>query len=100
MADPAPKPDVHEAARTGDLDALGAALATGADINARDKHRRSPLHLAAWAGHLVRHNFVGLGYSMLAGAAAFLAVSASVVHANTVAVQPPHAPSRCLCSLY
>lgn len=43
----------HSAARTGDVSALEAALASDPDaVKATDKHSRTPLHLAAWAGHL------------------------------------------------
>ena len=42
----------HDAARTGDLEALEAALdADDRLVRAKDKLQRTPLHLAAWSGH-------------------------------------------------
>ncbi|MFZ3558988.1 MULTISPECIES: ankyrin repeat domain-containing protein [unclassified Streptomyces] len=40
------------AAAHGDLDAVRAALAAGADVEARDAHRRTPLLLAALKDHV------------------------------------------------
>ena len=42
--------DAHAAARDGDLEALNTIIAAGSNLNQRDKHSRTPLHLAAWAG--------------------------------------------------
>ncbi len=42
--------DLHAAARTGDVAALTLGAASGLDLNAQDKLRRTPLHLAAWSG--------------------------------------------------
>lgn len=43
--------DVHAAARTGDLSGLQLICSSNPlAINSRDKHSRTPLHLAAWAG--------------------------------------------------
>ena len=42
--------DAHAAARDGDLEALNTFIAAGSNLNQRDKHSRTPLHLAAWAG--------------------------------------------------
>jgi ankyrin repeat protein len=39
---------LHNAARNGDLEAGKKLLAEGANINEKDKHSRTPLHLAAW----------------------------------------------------
>lgn len=44
--------DLHTAARNNDVGQLHVLLAKGADINSRDKHSRTALHLAAWAGKL------------------------------------------------
>ncbi|CAN1199850.1 Poly [ADP-ribose] polymerase tankyrase-1 [Linum perenne] len=46
------KGDLHAAARSGDLAAVQKILASEPlAVNSRDKHSRTPLHLAAWAGH-------------------------------------------------
>ena len=42
--------DAHAAARDGNLEALQEIIAAGGNLNQRDKHSRTPLHLAAWAG--------------------------------------------------
>ena len=44
--------DLHAAARGGDLEALGARVAAGDDVHGRDKHKRTALHMAAWAGQV------------------------------------------------
>jgi ankyrin repeat protein len=41
---------LHAAARSGDVAALTQAIASGSDLNAKDTLRRTPLHMAAWAG--------------------------------------------------
>lgn len=47
----APSQDLHDAARAGDLEGLQAIYFSNPTvINARDKHSRTPLHLAAWSG--------------------------------------------------
>jgi len=44
---------LHDAARNGNVEAVDAVLASGAALlEQQDKHRRTPLHLAAWAGHV------------------------------------------------
>jgi ankyrin repeat protein len=43
---------LHDAARKGDLAELTAIIGQGANLDQRDKHHRTPLHLAAWAGAL------------------------------------------------
>lgn len=44
--------DMHAAARAGDLVKVQSILRSNPmAVNARDKHSRTPLHLAAWAGH-------------------------------------------------
>ncbi|KAJ4958928.1 hypothetical protein NE237_026039 [Protea cynaroides] len=43
--------DLHAAARSGDLHAVQTICGSNPlSVNARDKHSRTPLHLAAWAG--------------------------------------------------
>ena len=51
--------DLHGAARTGDVQALGRDISAGADVNGLDKLRRTPLHLAAWAGQVRARFFLG-----------------------------------------
>jgi len=41
---------LHEAIRSGTLEEIENLVATGADINAKDKLNRTPLHIAAWKG--------------------------------------------------
>ncbi|KAJ8774286.1 hypothetical protein K2173_009717 [Erythroxylum novogranatense] len=44
--------DVHAAARSGNLSAVQSILSSNPlAVNSRDRHSRTPLHLAAWAGH-------------------------------------------------
>jgi hypothetical protein len=45
--------ELHNVAREGDVAKLVALLANSPDLDARDKLSRTPLILAAWAGHLV-----------------------------------------------
>ncbi|XVF58845.1 hypothetical protein PTKIN_Ptkin07bG0098800 [Pterospermum kingtungense] len=43
--------DIHAAARSGDLSTIQSILASNPlAVNSRDKHSRTPLHLAAWSG--------------------------------------------------
>jgi ankyrin repeat protein len=42
--------DLHTAARNGDVARMLELIGLGADLNARDKHSRTALHMAAWAG--------------------------------------------------
>lgn len=47
-----PDNELHTAARSGDLEAVQRICsANPLAINSRDRHSRTPLHLAAWAGH-------------------------------------------------
>lgn len=46
--------ELHNAARNGDVEALTRLIGTKANLNARDQHSRTPLHMAAWAGQTVR----------------------------------------------
>lgn len=49
--DPKSREDLHTAARTGDLLTVQSICASNPlAINSRDKHSRTPLHLAAWSG--------------------------------------------------
>ncbi|XP_021768342.1 ankyrin repeat domain-containing protein 29-like [Chenopodium quinoa] len=44
--------DIHTAAKNGDVTAVELIISSNPlAINSRDKHSRTPLHLAAWAGH-------------------------------------------------
>ncbi|XP_059305239.1 uncharacterized protein LOC132056865 [Lycium ferocissimum] len=44
--------ELHAAARCGDLTAVQTLCSTNPlAVNSRDKHSRTPLHLAAWSGH-------------------------------------------------
>ncbi|XP_009766633.1 uncharacterized protein [Nicotiana sylvestris] len=44
--------ELHAAARSGDLTAVQTLCSTNPlAVNSRDKHSRTPLHLAAWSGH-------------------------------------------------
>lgn len=44
--------DIHAAARNGDVTAVELIISSNPlALNSRDKHSRTPLHLAAWAGH-------------------------------------------------
>lgn len=44
--------ELHAAARCGDLNAVQTLCSTNPlAVNSRDKHSRTPLHLAAWSGH-------------------------------------------------
>ena len=46
------RPELQHAARTGDVGALEAELAAGADVNSFDRHGQTALMLAAHNGHL------------------------------------------------
>lgn len=41
---------IHDYVRNGNLAEVQTFIATGGDVNTTDKHSRTPLHLAAWAG--------------------------------------------------
>ena len=45
---------LHQAAKDGDLAAIGKFISLDFDVNSLDKHQRTALHLAAWAGQTVR----------------------------------------------
>ncbi|MFG2631858.1 ankyrin repeat domain-containing protein [Streptomyces sp. NPDC048473] len=51
-AEPATGPDLLEAARSGDTDAVREALRRGADVETRDENRRTPLLLAVTGNHV------------------------------------------------
>jgi ankyrin repeat protein len=42
---------LHSAVRDENIDKVKDLIATGADVNEIDKHKRSPLHLACWKGN-------------------------------------------------
>ncbi|KAJ4802712.1 Ankyrin repeat-containing protein [Rhynchospora pubera] len=46
------EPELHAAARVGDLQKVESICSSNPlAVNTRDRHSRTPLHLAAWAGH-------------------------------------------------
>ena len=46
-----PSVDIHEAADTGNIEAVNQHLAAGTDVNAKHRGGSTPLHFAAWGGH-------------------------------------------------
>ena len=42
---------IHDAAHTGNIEAVKKHLASGADLNTKDSEDGTPLHHAAWNGH-------------------------------------------------
>ena len=47
--------DLHTAAREGNIAEVRRIIATGAKLDERDKHSRTPLHMGGWAGHVSDH---------------------------------------------
>ena len=45
------KPSIHEAARTGNIEAVKQHIAAGADVNAKDVDGINPLHYVTWTDH-------------------------------------------------
>jgi hypothetical protein len=43
---------LHDAARVGDTHSITQLVAGGADVNGKDRLKRAPIHLAAWAGRV------------------------------------------------
>ena len=48
---------LHSAARDGNLQELEKLIAAGQDLNARDKHHRTALVMASWAGKVASAYF-------------------------------------------
>ena len=46
-----PSVDIHEGARTENIEAVKQAIADGADVNAKANDGWTPLHWAAWKSH-------------------------------------------------
>jgi ankyrin repeat protein len=46
--------DLHTAARNGDTQRMVQLIGLKTDLDTRDRHARTALHLAAWAGQEVR----------------------------------------------
>ena len=42
---------IHDAVRTGNIEAVKQHIAAGTDVNAKDQNGKTPLHYAAWKGH-------------------------------------------------
>ena len=42
---------IHDAAHTGNIEAVKRHLASGADLNTKDSEGGTPLHHTAWNGH-------------------------------------------------
>ena len=42
---------IHDAAHTGNIEAVKKHLASGADLNTKDSEGGTPLHHTAWNGH-------------------------------------------------
>ena len=42
--------ELHAAARNGDLEAIQEKIAANFNLDEKDQHARTPLHLAAWSG--------------------------------------------------
>ena len=49
----APDISIHEAAAKGNIEAVNQHLEVGADVNARENNKWTPLHYAAYYGHKV-----------------------------------------------
>ncbi|KAG8382060.1 hypothetical protein BUALT_Bualt05G0037200 [Buddleja alternifolia] len=62
--------ELHAAARSGDLKAVEAICsANPLAVNSRDRHSRTPLHLAAWSGHAEIVNYLSKNKADMGAAA-------------------------------
>jgi len=46
------RPSIHKAARDGNIEAVKHHLDTGTDVNSKDRREETPMHHAAWKGHI------------------------------------------------
>jgi len=53
--------DLHTAARDGDTKRIAELMAVSAHVDGRDKHSRTPLHLAAANGQVVSKTWLAVG---------------------------------------
>jgi ankyrin repeat protein len=67
--------DLHTAARNGDVARMLELIGLGTDLNSRDKHSRTALHMAAWAGQDVSRDAAAATFCCCSAAKAAAATS-------------------------